>query len=168
MAGEWMDNRTVLLLSSALEGKNDISSVQSREKGSRTKSFVPCPQVVKLYHSGMGGVDLMDQRLPHIVWIESHLLLSLLDYKIVVTKNLIQYHQCRKRAVPMLRLSKKKKEPELINNHGGHFPDYQAMRRRCAYCAMEGKENRTFAICFTCNILLCLTKRKNCFQKHPV
>ena len=62
MVGEWMDNRSVLLLSSALEGNNDISSVQRREKGSKTKSFVPCPQVVKLYHSGMGGVDLMDQR----------------------------------------------------------------------------------------------------------
>ena len=52
----------MLLLSSALEGNNDISSVQRREKGSKTKSFVPCPQVVKLYHSGMGEVDLMDQR----------------------------------------------------------------------------------------------------------
>ena len=62
MVGKWMDNRSVLLLSSALEGNNDISSVQRREKGSKTKSFVPCPQVVKLYHSGMGGVDLMDQR----------------------------------------------------------------------------------------------------------
>ena len=106
--------------------------------------------------------------LPHIVWIESHLLLSLLDYKILVTKNLIQYHQCRKRRVPMLRPSKKNKQPESINNHGGHLPDYQTMRRGCTYCAMEGKENRTFAICFTCNILLCLTKRKNCFQKHPI
>ena len=37
-------------------------SVQSREKGSINKSTVPCPKVVKLYNSGMGGVDLMDQR----------------------------------------------------------------------------------------------------------
>ena len=62
MACKWMDNRSVLLLSSALEGMNDILSVQRREKGSKTKSTLPCPKVVKLYNSGMGVVDLMDQR----------------------------------------------------------------------------------------------------------
>ena len=50
----------MLLLSSVLEEVNDILSVQRREKGSKTKSSVPCPKVVKLYNSGMGGVDLMD------------------------------------------------------------------------------------------------------------
>ena len=42
MACKWMDNRSVLLLSSALEGMNDILSVQRREKGSNTRSSVPC------------------------------------------------------------------------------------------------------------------------------
>ena len=37
-------------------------SVQRREKGSKTKSSVPCLKVVKLYNSGMNGVDHMDQR----------------------------------------------------------------------------------------------------------
>ena len=63
MACKWMDNRSVLLLSSALEGMNDILSVQRREKGSKTKSSVPCPKAVKLYNSGIGGVDVMDQRI---------------------------------------------------------------------------------------------------------
>ena len=62
MGCKWMDNRSVLLLSSALEGMNDILSVQRREKGSKTKSSVLCPKVFKLYNSGIGGVDLMDQR----------------------------------------------------------------------------------------------------------
>ena len=48
MACKWMDNRSVLLLSSALEGLNDVISVQKRENGSKTKSLVPCPKVVKL------------------------------------------------------------------------------------------------------------------------
>ena len=56
MACKWMDNQAVLLLSSALEGMNDIS-VQRREKGSKTKYSVPCPKVVKLYNSSMGGVE---------------------------------------------------------------------------------------------------------------
>ena len=42
------------------------------------------------------------------------------------------------------------------------------MRKRCAYCAMEGKENRAFVICLVCNILLCLVKERNCSQKHHI
>ena len=83
-------------------------SVQSREKGSINKSTVPCPKVVKLYNSGMGGVDLMDQ--------------------CTAAKNLIHYHQGQKKAVPMSRPSKRKNQPESIDNHGGHLPDYQTMR----------------------------------------
>ena len=62
MACKWMDNWSVLLVSNALEGMDDVSSVQRRVKGSATKSTVPCPTVVKLYNNAMGGVDLMDQR----------------------------------------------------------------------------------------------------------
>ena len=128
---KWMDNRTVLLLSSALEGMNGILSVQRREKGSKTKTTVPCPKTVKLYNSGMGGVDLMDQRnatyrqdrkssvrfylriffdLMDVAYVNSYLVYNmkhpnkmfLLDYKIVVAKNLIhtikagkKQYQCR-------------------------------------------------------------------------
>ena len=158
MACKWMDNRSVLLLSSALEGMNDTLSAQRREKGSKTKSSVPYPKVVKLYNSGMGGVALMDQRtapyrldqkssvrfyfhiffdLMDITCVNSYLIyrmkhpnkLSLLDYKIVVAKNLIQYRQDRKRAVPMSRPSKRKNQSESIDNHRGNLPDYQIMRK---------------------------------------
>ena len=75
MACKWMDNQSVLLLSSAREeGMNKISSVQRREKGLKTKSSVPCPKVFKLYNSGMGVVDLMDQRTAAYCWSESRLL----------------------------------------------------------------------------------------------
>ena len=57
-----MANRLVLLLSSALEGMNNILSVERREKGSKTKSSIPYPNVVKLCNSSMGGVDLTVQR----------------------------------------------------------------------------------------------------------
>ena len=120
-----MDNRSVLVFSSALEGMNDMLSVQRRKKGSKVKSWVPCPKVVKLFNSDMGVVDLMDQRtaayrldrrssvrfyrriffnLIDIACVNSYLIynmkhpnkLPLLDYKIFVTKNLIQYNQGRK------------------------------------------------------------------------
>ena len=169
MACKWMDNRSVLLLSSALEGMNDTLSAQKREKGSKTKSSVPYPKVVKLYNSGMVGVDLTAQRtaayrldrkssvrfffriffdLMDIACANSYLTynmkhpnkLSLLDYKIVVAKNLIQYHQGRKRAAPMSRPSKRENQPESIDNHEGHLPDYQMIRKRCAYCEWRAKK----------------------------
>ena len=169
MAYKWMDNWSVLLLWSALEGMNDISSVQRREKGSKTKLSVSCPKVVKLYNSSMGGVDLMDQRtgayrldrkssvrfylriffdLMDIACVNSYFIYnmkhpnkwSLLNYKIVVTKNLIQYHQDLKRVVPMPKTSNRKNQPESIDNHGSHVPEYQTMRKWSAYSAMEGKQ----------------------------
>ena len=85
MACKRMDTRSVLLLSYAFEGMNDILSVQRRQKRLKLRtqplnpflsseliichsflpfihSSVPCPKVVKLYNSGMGEIDLMDQR----------------------------------------------------------------------------------------------------------
>ena len=141
MACKWMDNRSVLLLSSALEGMNDILSVQRRERGFKTKSSVPCPKVAKVYNSSMGTVDLMEQRtaayclgrktsvrfylrifsdLMDIACVNSYLIynmkhpnkLSLLDYKIVGAKNLIQRYQGWKSAVPMSRPSKRNNPPE--------------------------------------------------------
>ena len=170
-----------------------ILSVQRREK----RSKVPCYKVVELYNSGIGEVDVMGRRtaafhldqkssvrfylliffdLMNIVCFNNYLIYKMkhlnklfpLDYKIVVTKNLIQYHVDRKRIVPMLKPSKRKKQPELIDNHGGYLPNLQAIQKRCMYCAMEGKENRTFIICLACNIPLCLVKKKNCFQKYHI
>ena len=116
VACKWMDNRSGLLLSSAFEWMNDILSVQRREKGSKIKFSAPCLKIVKLWKSGMGGVDLMDQRtaaycldwkssvrfypciffdLMDIACFNSYLVynmkhpnkLLLLNYKIVVAKN---------------------------------------------------------------------------------
>ena len=76
--------------------------------------------------------------------------------------------------------SKRKNQPESIDNHEGHLPDYETMRKRCAYCALGGgKENRTFAVCLSSNIPLCLVKERIyfpiclvkeriCLQKHHI
>ena len=48
---------------------------------------------------------------------------SLLNYKIVVAKSLVPYHQGWKRAVPMSIPSERKKQPESIDNHRGQLPD---------------------------------------------
>ena len=65
----------------------------------------------------------------------------------------------------MLRPSKRKNQPESIDKHGRNLLDYQTMRKQCAYCAVEDKENRTFLICLACNIPLCLAKGKNLFPR---
>ena len=57
---KWMDNRPVLLLSSALEGMNDKLSVQRRERGS---SFTITAWVEWI---------LCTSVMPHTVWIKSH------------------------------------------------------------------------------------------------
>ena len=194
MACKWMDNRSILLVSTALEGMDDVSSVQTREKGSATKSAIPCLTVVKLYNNGMGAVDLLDQRtaayrLDHKSSVHFYLRiffdlldfacvnsfpvynmkhpkqLTLLDYKIAIAKNLIRWHQSRQRVVPLSRPRKRKSTSVASNAHGGHLPEFQSMRKRCAYCAKEGKENRTFVVCLVCDIPLCLVKDRNCFFK---
>ena len=115
----------------------------------------------------MGGVDHMDQRtaaycldrkssvkfylriffdLMDIACVKTYLIynkkhpnkFSLLDYKTVVAKNIIQYHEGRKGAVPMWRPSKMKNQPELIGNHVGHLPDYQTMQKRCVRALCSG------------------------------
>ena len=81
------------------------------------KSSVPYSKVVKLCNSHMSGVDLMDQQkssvrfyfclffdLMNIACVNSYLIYNMKHpsklspwYKIVVAKDLIQYHQDRKR-----------------------------------------------------------------------
>ena len=59
----WMDNKSVIMLSTAVDGFNTLAAVQRRQKESATaKSTFNCPTVVKLYNSGMGGMGLLDQR----------------------------------------------------------------------------------------------------------
>ena len=160
MACKWINNQPVLLLSSVLKEMNDILSVQKRENGPKIatyrldrKSSVISYLCIFFYLTDIACVNR------YLIYNMKHPnKLSLLDYKIVVTKNLIQYHPGWKRTVPMSRPSRRKNQAELIDNHGGHLPDYQTMQKRCAYCAIKGKQNRTFLICLACNIPLCLVR----------
>ena len=178
MACKWIDNRSVLFYHLSL--KEWMTYCQSRGEKRVAR---PNLGFAWICNSVMGGVDLMDQctaayrldrkssvrfylciffDLMDIACVNSYFIynmkhpnkLFLLDYKIVAAKNLIQYLQGRKRAVPMSRPSEKKNQPELIDNYGVHLPDYQMMRR--------------FVICLACNISLCLVKERNCFQKYRI
>ena len=73
--------------------------------------------------------------------------LTLFDYKIAITKNLIRWHQSRQRAVQLSRPSKRKSTSVVSNDHGVHLLQFQPPRKRCTYCSKEGKENRTSVVC---------------------
>ena len=154
-ACKWMDNRSVLLLSSAsaLERMNDILWFRGEKRVQIPSLWFLVLRLSSFTISGMGGVDLIHQRtatyrmdrkssvgfylhtffdLMGIACVNSYLIynmkhpnkLSPFDYKIVVAKTLIQCYQGPKRAVPLWRPSKRKNQPELIDNHGGNLPDY--------------------------------------------
>ena len=55
------DRRSVLMLFSSIEGISTTSPILRRQKGSASKIQVPCPDVIKMYNQGMGGVVLTDQ-----------------------------------------------------------------------------------------------------------
>ena len=50
------------MLFSNISGIQSTSTVQRRMKRSATKISIPCPDVIKMFNQGMGGVDLVDQR----------------------------------------------------------------------------------------------------------
>ena len=101
--------------------------------------MVPCPKIVKLYNSGMDGVNVMDQRtsvriylhiffdLIDIAYVNRYLIynmkhpnkLSLLDYKIVVAK------KPEKSSANVE--TKRKNQPDSIDNHGVYSTDYQTL-----------------------------------------
>ena len=115
----------------------------------------------------MGGVDLMDQGtaayqldqkssaffypriffdLLDIAIVNSFLVynmkhpkqLTLHDYKTIIAKNLIQWHQSRQRAVPLSRPSKRRSTSVARNDHGGDLPEFQPTRKRCICCSKKG------------------------------
>ena len=57
---KWLDRRSVTILFSNVEGMATTSTVPRRQKGSASKIQVTCPNVIKMYNRGMGGVDIID------------------------------------------------------------------------------------------------------------
>ena len=60
VAVKWFDNRGVTMKCTCLQKCNKVSTVTGRVEGQSTKIPVPCPEIIKDYKSGMGGVDLLD------------------------------------------------------------------------------------------------------------
>ena len=137
MVSKWMDNRGVLMVGSAVDEFDTTSTVQRRAKGSATKETINCPNIIKLYNTGMGGVDLLDQRvaayrldrkskfrfylriffdLMDIACTDGFIVfnmlypekkLSTLDFKIAVARSLIGKYHHRLRSVKHIQPTKR-------------------------------------------------------------
>ena len=61
VAVKWFDNRRGMV-GTCLEECKKVPTAIGRLKGQTTKIPVPCPEIIKDYTSGVGGVDLLDQK----------------------------------------------------------------------------------------------------------
>ena len=62
VAVKWFDNCGVTMVGTFLEECKKVSTATRRVNRQSVKKPVPCPEMIKDYNSGMGGVDLLDQK----------------------------------------------------------------------------------------------------------
>lgn len=192
----WFDRRPVTMLFSNITGMQSTSTVQRRQEGSASKITVSCPDVIKMYNQGMGGVDLVDQRaaachldrksirfylriffdLMDVACANAFIAynmkhpndLTLLDFKTDISSNLIGRYTSRSRAPPEQKAGSKRKLQYHFeaDNLPSHLPEFQHSRKRCEYCYKEGFDRKTYVRCTECAVFLCLVRERNCFLKH--
>ena len=71
-----------------------------------------------------------------------------------------------RKGVPTSRPIKRKIESSSSNCYGSHPPESQQTRKRCSFYTSNGKENRIYVACMTCEVPLFLVKDRNCFHLH--
>ena len=181
------------MVGTCLEECDKISTVSRRAKGQSVKIPVPCPEIIKDYNSGMGGVDLLDQKtaaykldhkssggryylklffhLMDISVVNSHIIykelnpkgMELLDFKIVLAKSLVGTYNSRSRNTPASHVSRREVLPASVPLY---LSVLQQTRGKCRYCYTGGIENKTYIKCNTCGVFLCFifgNNPRNCF-----
>ena len=175
---KWMDNRSVLLVSTAC--RPDASSdVERRQKGSQEKVKVLCPDMVKEYNRYMGGVDLMDHKLvsygldmrarikfyfrpffdlmnigmnnSYVVWsrLNPTSKMKALEFRRHVTRSMIVSFGGRERATYNKHSKKRGAEAHVGNIQ--HLPSITDVRRRCRSCFDKGLDFKTDVTCAACH-----------------
>ena len=193
VAVKWFDNRGVTMVGTCLEECDKVSTVTRRVKGQSTKISVSWSEIIKDCNSGMGGVDLLDQKTaaykldrkssggrfylrvffdlmdisvanPHTIYKVLYPKgMELVDFKIVLAKSLIGTYDSPSRNIPARHVSRREVLPASVPLP---LPVLQATRRKCTYCYTGGIENKTYIQCNTCGVFLCLisdNEPRNCF-----
>ena len=191
-AVKWMDNKAVHLLST-ITSSNKVITVRRGQKGHPEKVNVPCPAMIQEYNNGMNGTDVMDQRTkpysfdrrspakyytrPFFDYLEMAVVNSfiiqeklaesewaadrpktLLDFKRRVALDLIGSYTSRNR----FATSRSGKKTPLF--HRVAMIDTKA---RCKNCYSQGKKDvKVFTKCETCEVHLCISKTKDCFNHY--
>lgn len=188
---KWIDTREVTLCSTvhkAFSGK----TVQRRvkEAGVWTAKAVPVPDVVMEYNKNMGGVDLSDALIGYysvhhktMKWYKTffyHFVDIAVVNSFILHKELFRirsdpsakaYTQKTFRealAAEMLdfaEASSPRPSPKLTCMPRYYGSDATESRRYCRRCLDAGIPRvKTPIYCRNCNVPLCLTSKKNCFQ----
>lgn len=182
-----------MLLSNCHEHK--IGNADRRQKDGILKTF-DCPEAINFYNEFMAGVDRADQyytcydinRKTNKWW--KRVFYRLLQ--IAVSNSWIIFKKFRSKEMPLItflmplsenfikigKLGMKTKTRiqtetgppakrlKVISTVIEHQPIRQETKRRCTFCATKKKQGRTFYVCSTCNIPLCV----DCFAPchgHP-
>ena len=188
-----MPIKPVLLLATNIEGMDRTSNVMRRTKGSATKTPVSFPNIIKMYNSSMGGIDVIDQKMAafrldhkskfrfylrmfldlidimnsHIVYTKLGNSISVLDFKLAVIKSMIARYSNWQRSFPLRRTSKQKALESLLSKEiPTHMLVFNEKGMQCNFCKNEGANHKTFVSCPTCGLYLCYTKERNFFLKQ--
>ncbi len=192
-AVKWMDNKAVHLLST-ISSSNEMITVRRRQKGQMEKVNVSCPTMIRDYNNGMNGTDVMDQRTkpyafdrrsptkyytrPFFDYMEMAVVnafivqeklaktewasdrpKTLIDFKRKVALSLIGSYTSRARPATS--------RPAVCPPSSFHRVAMVETKGRCRYCYSQGqKDVKVFTKCETCQVHLCISKSKDCFNEY--
>ena len=188
VAVKWFDNRGVTMVGICLEKYDKTSTVSRRVKGKSAKIPVQCPEIIKDCNSGIGGVDLLDQKtaaykldhkssggryylrlffdLMDVSVVDSHIIykelnpkgMELLHFKIILARSPVGTYYSRSQNTPASHASCRKVLPASVPLH---LPVLQQTRGKCRYCYTGDIKNKTCIKCNTCGVFLCLISGNN-------
>ncbi|GAB0095806.1 hypothetical protein DMENIID0001_112360 [Sergentomyia squamirostris] len=192
---KWMDKKAVHVLSNFLSPL-ETKDVKRRQAGTSNKLEINCPMMISTYNKHMNGVDLMDQMksyyendrktvtkyytkffwdlleigLHNALVIYNQLVgkrsapdkeLVFLKFKQDVTRNLVACSPHRSRS------SQVRKTAQLPSKGFTHYLVKTEVRNRCVLCYRNGNKNmKTDCKCAECEVYLCITKDRNCFNQY--
>lgn len=190
-AVKWMDNKAVHLLST-ITSSEEMITVRRRQKGQKEKVSVPCPAMIRDYNNGMNGTDVMDQRTkpysfdrrsptkyytrPFFDYLEMAVVNSfIIQEKLAETewagdrpKTLLDFK--RKIALSLIGSYTSRARPATsrpaVCPPSFHRVAMVETKGRCKFCyAQNRKDVKVFTKCETCQVHLCISKGKDCFNQ---